>query len=424
MPTSERSGLSDRVQSLRLSGRQPSPASRLQPLPWIFSVVLLLTTIAFGYRAYRVGSMVPSEDSESPPASGIVAPAPTRSTSSVAASGEIVLQSKGYVIPISLVQVSPKVGGQLVRLARVKDRDTGLEREFTEGDKFQKDEILAWIERAEYESDYHQALFNYQATVERYEDLKKTMPEEIKQAEADLEETRATAAQLKLDYERNRRLSVGSAIAQRELEQAKFTYEATVARQRKLEASLRILRDSRYERRLKTAEAEMQQAKAALDKAKWRLDNTEVRAPVTGTILTKKAELGNIVNPSAFSSGISASLCEMADLTQLEIDLSIQERDVANIREGQRCMIMPEAYKDDREFLARHPQGYRGEVSRLMPTADRAKGAVPVRVRVLPGEISSDEAGRYLRPDLSANVSFYRADEKVSPSRELRPEKK
>ncbi|MFO0880463.1 MAG: ABC transporter ATP-binding protein [Gemmataceae bacterium] len=94
---------------------------------------------------------------------------------------------------------------------------------------------------------------------------------------------------------------------------------------------------------------------------------------MTGAILSKKAELGNIVNPSAFSSGISASLCEMADLTRLEIDLSIQERDIASVKVGQPCLIMPEAYKSDREFLARHPQGYYGDVSRLMPTADRAK---------------------------------------------------
>src|SRR5262249_47369072 len=108
--------------------------------------------------------------------------------------------------------------------------------------------------------------------------------------------------------------------------------------------------------------------------------------------------------------GISASLCDMADLKTLEIDLSVQERDIANVKERQRCAIMPDAYKDDKEFLGKHPGGYRGYVSRLMPTADRAKGAVPVRVRVEKGEISDEEEGKYLRPDLSATVSFLRAD--------------
>ena len=89
---------------------------------------------------------------------------------------------------------------------------------------------------------------------------------------------------------------------------------------------------------------------------------------------------------------------------QVEIDLSVQERDIANVKVGQRCLVMPEAYQADREFLGKHPQGYRGTVSRLMPTADRAKGAVPVRVQIL--GITPQEAGKYLRPEMSALVSF------------------
>jgi HlyD family secretion protein len=372
--------------------------------------VLLLTTVAFGYRAYRVGPALPSDV----PPVDTAKPAPAApAASGTSAAGEGVLQSKGYVIPVSQVQVSPKVGGQLV----------WINPRFEEGRLFKEGEVLARIERVDYESDYNQALFALAASSERLADLKKTMPEEIKQAEAELEEARSSGTQQKLELDRNRRLASTSAIAQRELEQARYAYEATMARVKKLEASVRILKDSRFERRVKTAEAEVNQARAFLDKAKWRLDNTEIKATVTGTVLTKKAELGNIVNPSAFSSGISASLCDMADLTRLEIDLSVQERDIANVRNGQRCTIMPEAYKDDKEFLSKHPQGYKGEVSRLMPTADRAKGAVPVRVRVLPGEISDDEAGQYLRPDLSATVSFLRADDKSSPS-DPRPEKK
>jgi hypothetical protein len=69
---------------------------------------------------------------------------------------------------------------------------------------------------------------------------------------------------------------------------------------------------------------------------------------------------------------------------------------------------MPEAYQNDKRFLAKHPQGYIGYVSRLMPTADRAKGAVPVRVRIPAEQIPQAEAGKYLRPDMGALVSFKR----------------
>jgi HlyD family secretion protein len=119
--------------------------------------------------------------------------------------------------------------------------------------------------------------------------------------------------------------------------------------------------------------------------------------------------LYNLVNPSAFSSGISASLCEMADLTQVEIDLAIQERDVALLHPGQACLIMPEAFQKHKPFLEKHPKGYQGYISRLMPTADRAKGAIPVRVWVK--NISVEEAGLYLKPDMGALVSFLNRDD-------------
>ncbi|MFO0930737.1 MAG: efflux RND transporter periplasmic adaptor subunit [Gemmataceae bacterium] len=400
--------LSDRVRSLRLGNRDAGRPSRTRWLPWIVSLVLLLTTAAFGYRAYRVTPIVVSGDAPAAarkvdaPANGS---APAAPTTSVASSGDVVLQAKGYVIPISQVQVSPKVGGQLV----------WINPNFEEGRKFNKDEVLARIDKDEFQTEHDQAKAAYEAACQRYEELKKTLPEEVQQAEADLEESRQNLTQLKLDLDRSRRL-VGGALTQRELEQTKYAYEANLARVRKLEASLRMIKEGRLSTRLRASEFERDQAKATLDKAALRLGYTNVQAPVSGTILSKKAELGNIVNPSAFSSGISASLCEMADLTKLEIDLKIQERDIASVKVGQDCIVMPEAYEKDAEFRRRHPDGYRGRVSRLMPTADRSQGAIPVRVRIEDGEIPEAEAGIYLRPDMGALVSFKKADEKKSPS--------
>jgi multidrug resistance efflux pump len=388
--------LRDRVRSLRLDGRNAGgkPAPRTRWLPWIFCIVLLFTSATFAYRAYRVGTL-PGQSAAGPRDEPAVTPGTTPAAPAVSASaGEVVLQAKGYIIPISLVQVSPKVGGQLVKIAEG----------FEEGAVFTRDQVLAWIEDKDYRAEFDQANFAYDAARKRWEELKKTMPEEIKQAEAELEETRQNATQLRLDVDRNRRLVMGAALPQREQELTQYAYEATRARIKRLESGLRMLREGRAQFRIDTAEAEMNQARAMKEKAALRLEWTRIKAPITGTILTKKAEEGNIVNPSAFSSGISASLCEMADLTKLEVDLSIQERDVAAVKTGQRCAVMPEAYQNDKEFLAKHPQGYEGVVSRIMPTADRAKGAVPVRVRIL--GITPDEAGKYLRPEMSALVSF------------------
>ena len=149
---------------------------------------------------------------------------------------------------------------------------------------------------------------------------------------------------------------------------------------------------ARVERR-ELAKAEVKQAQADLSKAAWRLDNCTIRSPISGTILKKNAEEGNIVNPIAFNG--SFSVCEMADLADLEVDLTIQERDISKVFQGQRCKVRANAYQD---------RVYEGYVSRLMPIADRAKGAVPVRVKV---SVPTEEEGVYLKPDMSCVVSFY-----------------
>jgi multidrug resistance efflux pump len=390
-PDGKTKTLSDRVRSLRLSDRNTQSASRSRFLPWMVSFVLLLTTAAFAYHGYRGGSLGPAHDSSSDEKKATTT---SSATTSVAATGEVVLQAKGYVTPISLVQVSPKVGGQVV----------WINPRFREGERFEAGEPLAEIESVDYKADLDQALYTWKMAVERYKEAERSLPEELKQAQFDLEEAQQTATQLKLDMERNKRLTMGSALAQRDMEVSRYAYEATTAKVKRLESAMRLVKLGKLEQRVKAAQFDAQQAGAYLQKAQWRYDNTWLVAPISGTILTKKAEQWNIVNPSAFSSGISPSLCEMANLRELEIDLSIQERDVASVKHDQLCLVMPEAYQNDAAFLASHPKGYRGRVSRLMPMADRAKGAVPVRVLIL--DISESEEGKYLRPEMGALVSF------------------
>ncbi len=148
--------LNDRVRSLRLT-QQPTAKPRTSVLPWALCVILLLTTSAFGYRAYRVGTLAPTPAA---PASSDNAAVPTTaptSSASVASSGEVVLQAKGYVVPAHQVQVSPKVGGMIVE----------LNKRFEEGHFFEKGEILAWLEEVDYQAEYKHALAAQDAAEQR-----------------------------------------------------------------------------------------------------------------------------------------------------------------------------------------------------------------------------------------------------------------
>src|SRR5205807_2402984 len=127
----------------------------------------------------------------------------------VASSGEVVLQSKGYVVPAHQVQVSPKVGGLIV----------WLHPDFEEGKFFKKDTVLARLETDDYRYDHDHAVAALEAARQRREELQANRPQEIEQTRYELKEYEATLRQLRLDMERSARLARTDSLAQRDYEQ-------------------------------------------------------------------------------------------------------------------------------------------------------------------------------------------------------------
>jgi len=205
---------------------------------------------------------------------------------------------------------------------------------------------------------------------------------------------------IKLHFEEGTVVKAGDILAEFDSTRYRLDYEHARA---KMEAARALYEEltSRQEvrkGRVAVAKAELAAAEARVLKAKHFLDQTKVRAPISGTVLTKFAEAGNHVDPRAFN--LKGSLCDIADLADLEVELTIQERDLAKVFKGQRCRIRPEAYPG---------RVYHGAVSRLMPVADRGKGALPVRVKV---NVPKGEEGQYLRPEMSVIVSVQASDAK------------
>jgi HlyD family secretion protein len=389
--------LSERVKSLRLPEKSPRRRSTNAGLLWFLLLAVFALAGVSGWLGYlyhdaneRIGAMTAS-------APGVAARPGEggRETARIsegaggqplASSGDVVLERKGYVIPAHQILVSPKVNGMIVRL------------NIEEGMRVQKDDVLAEIEMVDYQTDYQHmratADANWQKFMELYTGYR---DQEIRQAKADLDEMEANRVQLYADWKRSKRLT-GMAMADRDYEQAESLYKAMDRRVEARRLAYSLMLEGARSEKVQGAWADFEQAEADAAKAKWKLDNCKVRAPVSGTILTKEAEIGNLVNPIAFNG--SFSLCKMADLSDMEVDMSIEERDVARVFKGQKCKVRPDAYPD---------RTYEGEVSRLMPTADRAKSAIPVRVKL---KVPREEEGVYLKPDMSAVVSFLKKAEK------------
>lgn len=367
--------LSDRVRSLRLDDRPRHAAQRSSWVPWLLCLVFAATTGVLAYQAfYR------PEPAEPKPADPTLAVSPPQSAT--APSGDVVHESKGNIVPVHQIQVSPKVSGMVEKLY------------IEEGKRVKKGDVLAELEKIDYVAARDHAKAALEEARQNLLELTQYREKEIIQAKARWEEAAAQTRQLAIDKLRSARLRPTGALADRDYEQAESAHQAMAERENALRVDYELLVHGPRDNRIEAANRRVAQAEADLITAQWRLDNCTVRAPITGTILTKKAEEGNIVNPIAFN--ISASLCDMADLSDLEVDLTIQERDVAKIFKGQRCKIVPEAFSE---------RLYDGYVSRLMPIADRAKGAVPVRVKVA---VPHEEEGVYLKPEMGVIVRFFK----------------
>lgn len=414
--------LDDRVRSLKIAkeDRLDSQPSRGR-LPWILSLVLAVGIVWLAYRddqlmaslgfSRPVGSEpVQPANSTSGTAKANTAPSPSGSTpastsanpsttkaasspsASASASGEsspkqgaanpIALESRGYVIAKHQVLVSPQVSGRIISL------------NIEEGRRVTKGDILAEVERTEYQADAEQmrgVLMRNKAELAELETGAR--PQEIAGATADLQEQEEVVSQLESQFKRLKEALKTNAVSITEFEQSQSSFLSTRKRIEKLRQSLDMMKEGPRKERIEMARAAVIQAEANLAKSLWRLDNCTLRAPISGTILKKNAEEGNLVNPVAFSG--STSVCDIADLSDLEIDLNIQERDVSKVFVNQECEVRSEAFPK---------RVYKGTVSRLMPIADRAKGAVPVRVAV---RVPEEEEGVYLKPEMSAIVVFF-----------------
>lgn len=365
--------LAERVQSLKL-GTNVRVAPRHRGWGWVWLVVILGGGGAAGYGYLQLKNLgQPQASATTPTSTSPIVPASS-------ASG-ILLEAGGYIIPAQKVQISPKVGGQVVRLFK------NLE----EGTFIPEGTVIAELETTEFEFELRRAQALVDLAKARWGELKNGSREEEKlQASAALKEAAEQLSQAEDELARLR--SSGRATSPDELTKA----ESKVAMNRqKVEQQRQMLKmtlDGPRPERIAAAQAEYEQAVADRDKAKWRLDNTKVVSPITGVILEKKAEVGNTVRPEAFSNGLSASLCDMADLTNLEVDVDISERDIWRIKRDQRCEIRTEANKE---------VVYTGKVSRIMPVASRSKASVSVRIKI---DVPKSDTG--LRPEMRARVRF------------------
>ena len=237
------------------------------------------------------------------------------------------LTASGYVVAQRQASVSSKGTGILIYLGVV------------EGDKVKKNQIIARLDDRD-------------------------IVAQLDEAKSNLQLYKAQLVEIENNYKREKELFARGLSSQQSLDQAESRYNSLLA-------NLGIA-----EARIRASEVE--------------LENMIIRAPFDGTVLTKNAEVGEIVAPFGASSTSRAAVVTIADMTSLMIEADVSESNIEKIKTEQDCEIVLDAYPQ---------KSYPGYVFKIVPTADRSKATVMVKV-------GFKEYDSRVLPEMSAKVSF------------------
>lgn len=360
--------LNKRLRSLKIDrGPAPSPAKPRSPKLLLVGLAALLALLAFGYiflfstaKAISVASVKTETGSPS--------------------SGESVLSASGYVVAHHKIAVGAKVMGRVSWI--------GVEK----GDTVQEGQILVRLEDSEFRAQVNQARANMAAAQARLDQLRSgSRPQEKLKDRAAVLQAEANLKNAEAEYQRAESLYRSGVASKAELDRTLAQRDSARALVEAARQASSMTDIGPRKEEIRAAEAEVQQMKAALDYAQTQLAATEIRAPTAGTVLERIVERGEMVSPSAFGgSGARTSVVDLADLTDLRIELDISQTDFARLKMGQRAEIIPEAYPNLR---------FTGFIAEMAPEANRAKATVQIKVKV-------ENPNEQLRPEMNARVNF------------------
>ncbi len=361
--------LNKRLRSLKIDrGAAPPPvAGNRSPKLLLVGIAVVLALVALGY-VFLFSSAT------------TISVAPVRVETGGASSGDTVLSASGYVVAHHKIAVGAKVMGRVAWI--------GVEK----GDRVQEGQVLVRLEDTEFRAQVNQAQANLAASQARLDRLRTgSRPEEKLKDKAAVLQAEANLKNAEAEYQRTEALFRSGVASKSDFDRALAQRDTAAALVQSARQSSAMTDIGPRKEDISAAEAEVRQMKAALDYANTQLAATEIKAPVTGTVLERIVERGEMVSPSAFGgSGARTSVVDLADLTDLQVELDISQTDFARLTPSQRAEIIPEAYPNLR---------FTGFIAEIAPEANRAKSTVQVKVKV-------ENPNEQLRPEMNARVNF------------------
>jgi RND family efflux transporter MFP subunit len=252
-----------------------------------------------------------------------------------------ILNASGYVVAQRKAAVATKITGRLVYLS------------VEEGSRVKKGDIIARLENEDTLAAKDQALASVQA------------------ARFQLQQSQAELSDATLSYHRSKALVAAGYIAKAEFDAA----------------------DARFKRASAAAhasQAAVTNSLAGLKGAEVTLEYANLRAPFDAVVLTKNADIGDIVTPLGAAANAKAAVVDVADMDSLKVEVDVSESNIEKVFKNQPCEIQLDALPSER---------FAGKVHMIVPTADRTKASVLVKV-------TFNKLSPKVLPEMSAKVAF------------------
>jgi HlyD family secretion protein len=300
----------------------------------------------------------------------------------------VILNATGYIIAAHKIEVAAKVVGKV--------KFIGVDK----GDRVHEGDVVVRLEDDEYQAQLQQAKGNLAMLQARLDEaLHGSRPEEIAQAQANVDSAKADLSNAKVTLDRNRNLVSEGVAPKQQLDDAQSRYDSAVQKVNALQKTYELVKIGPRHEQIDALRGQVEQAKGVLAYAETNLANTIIRAPVTGTILERAVEKGEFVTTSFVGDrGAKGYVVSLADLNDLEVELDISQNDFAKLHPAQRGIVNTDAFPDRK---------YDGYIKEISPEANRQKATVQIKVKI----VKPDE---YLRPEMNASVAFISDDKPVS----------
>jgi len=367
--------LSQDLKSLQIdrSRRAPGGGSRRWVWLGVMALVAILAAAAIAFLPDKLGYSSLGAKPRQVEVAMVVRQSPS--------SDSVVLTAGGYVVPRHRIDVASKIGGRVEQIS------------FEKGDFVRRGQILARLDDRELRVQLAQAQASKQAAEARLnEALAGSRPQELERSRATVEQAEANLRTAEVSLNRSRQLNKSGVLARQVLDDAQNTYDVALAQLKVARENYELARLGPRKEQIDLARAQLAEAEASIRWWETQLENTEIRAPVDGTVLDRTVEKGEMVTTGFFGGGRGPKpgIASLADLRELEVELDINESDIAKVRPGQACSVSPDSYPDRK---------YKAAVREIAPEANRQKATIQVKVAV-------ERADAYLRPETNAKVNF------------------